>query len=196
MGKGAASPGLWQLWQFFCRIGATSLVNVGAFIFPICAKRHAAKQSANRKVRTVRFMTSMPLWLLLPFQSLEPAQRSYQECPTHRLECQETARDPEPSPASKLVSYANARCLCGAGAGLAIYPVERKTPSFRAGEISDLAGSLLLVNVVFEDADWCSPTRSCEVGRRPQSALPIPLHQIGPLLSEHSAGHAFQRVDE
>src|ERR1700730_6060629 len=80
--------------------------------------------------------------------------------------------------------------------GHGIYPVERKTPSFRAGEISDLAGSLLLVNVVFEDADWCSPTRSCEVGRRPQSALPIPLHQIGPLLSEHSAGHAFQRVDE
>jgi hypothetical protein len=75
------------------------------------------------------------------------------------------------------------------------YPVERKTPSFR-GDISDLAGSLLLVNVLFEDADWSSTTRSCEVGGRPQSALPIPLHQIGPFLSEHSAGHAFQRVDE
>jgi hypothetical protein len=43
-----------------------------------------------------------------------------------------------------------------------IYPVERKTPSFR-GDISDLAGSLLLVNVLFEDADWSSTTRSCEV---------------------------------
>ncbi len=78
---------------------------------------------------------------------------------------------------------------------LPFYPVERKTQSFQGGDISDLAGSLLLVNVLFEDADWCSTTRSCEVGRRPQSALPIPLHQIGPFLSEHSAGHAFQRVD-
>src|SRR5205823_1884620 len=48
--------GRWQLWQFFCRIGATSLVNVGALIFPICAKRHAAEPTANSKVRTVRFM--------------------------------------------------------------------------------------------------------------------------------------------
>src|ERR1700722_9262968 len=77
-----------------------------------------------------------------------------------------------------------------------VYPVERKTPSFKfKGDISDLAGSLLLVNILFEDADWSSTTRSCEVGRRPQSALPIPLHQIGPFLSEHSAGHGFQRVD-
>src|SRR6202165_378039 len=98
-------------------MGATSLVNVGAFIFPICAKRHAAEQTANSKVRTVRFMTSMPLWLLLPFRSLEPAQRSYQECPTHRLECQETSRDPQPSPCSKLVFQANARRSGGAGAG-------------------------------------------------------------------------------
>src|SRR5580658_9728681 len=27
--KGAASPGRWQVWQCFCKIGATSLVNVG-----------------------------------------------------------------------------------------------------------------------------------------------------------------------
>ena len=39
-----------------CRIGATSFVNVGAFIFPICANRYAAEQTANSKVRTVRFM--------------------------------------------------------------------------------------------------------------------------------------------
>ena len=25
---GATSPGRWQLWQFFCRIGRTSLLNV------------------------------------------------------------------------------------------------------------------------------------------------------------------------
>jgi len=62
--------------------------------------------------------------------------------------------------------------------------------------MSELTGSLLLVNVSFEEADGCSTTRSGEVGRRPQSALPIPLHQIGPFLSEHSAGRAFQRVDE
>src|SRR5579862_7816318 len=29
-GNGAASPGRWQLWQFFCRIGATSCEKVGA----------------------------------------------------------------------------------------------------------------------------------------------------------------------
>ena len=30
MEKGPASPGRWQTWQFFWRMGATSLVNVGA----------------------------------------------------------------------------------------------------------------------------------------------------------------------
>src|SRR5688500_11984071 len=27
---GATSPGRWHVWQFFCRIGRTSLLNVGA----------------------------------------------------------------------------------------------------------------------------------------------------------------------
>src|SRR5436305_13612933 len=76
--KGAASPGRWQLWQFFCRMGATSLVNVGAFIFPICQERCAFEQTANSKARTVRFIASRPL-RRLEFPSSEPAQRSYQE---------------------------------------------------------------------------------------------------------------------
>ena len=69
-------------------------------------------------------------------------------------------------------------------------------PRPSGGDISDLAGSLSLVNVLFEDADWSSTPRSCEVGGRPQSALPILLPQIRPFLSEHSAGPAFQRVDQ
>src|SRR5579859_8232224 len=58
--KGAASPGRWQLWQFFCRIGATAFVNVGAFILPICELRCAVEQIANSKPRTVRFIASRP----------------------------------------------------------------------------------------------------------------------------------------
>src|SRR5580693_3698309 len=59
--NGAASPGRWQLWQFFCRIGATSFVNVGEFILPICEERCAVEQTANSKPRTVRFIASRPL---------------------------------------------------------------------------------------------------------------------------------------
>src|SRR4029077_18916666 len=78
--NGAASPGRWQLWHFFCRIGATSFANVGAFILPICEERCAVEQTAKRKPRTVRFIASRPLWRL-EFLSSEPAQRSYQESP-------------------------------------------------------------------------------------------------------------------
>src|SRR6201997_1421652 len=78
--NGAASPGRWQLWQFFCRIGATSFVNVGAFILPIWEERYAVVETANSKPRTVRFIASRPL-ARLEFLSSEPAQRSYQESP-------------------------------------------------------------------------------------------------------------------
>src|ERR1700756_5258818 len=61
MEKGAASPGRWQLWQFFCRIGATSFVNVGACIFPICAERYSDEQNAKRKAVAVRFIALTPL---------------------------------------------------------------------------------------------------------------------------------------
>jgi len=54
------------------------------------------------------------------------------------------------------------------------YPRERKSPQFRAG-ISDLAatsqGSLLLLNVGFQDVDWGSTTRGSEVRWRPEDAL-------------------------
>src|SRR5579864_40104 len=79
--NGAASPGRWQLWQCFCRIGATSFVNVGAFILPICEQRCAVEQTANSKAITVRFIASRPL-PRLEFLSSEPAQRSYQESRT------------------------------------------------------------------------------------------------------------------
>jgi hypothetical protein len=31
-GIGATSPGRWQPWQFFCKMGRTSLLNVGALV--------------------------------------------------------------------------------------------------------------------------------------------------------------------
>jgi hypothetical protein len=46
------------------------------------------------------------------------------------------------------------------------YPRERKTPQFRGGDINDLAatsqGSLLPLNVGFQDVDWGSTTRGSE----------------------------------
>src|SRR6185437_1795346 len=62
--NGPASPGRWQFWQFFCKMGATSLVNVGAVILPICAKRHAAEQNANRiaKARFTRSFRGFEVW--------------------------------------------------------------------------------------------------------------------------------------
>src|SRR6476659_3729564 len=78
--NGAASPGRWQVWQFFCRIGATSFVNVGAFILPICEQRCAVEHTANSKPTDVRFIASRPLQRL-EFPSSQPAQRSYQEFP-------------------------------------------------------------------------------------------------------------------
>src|SRR5580692_2963220 len=44
--KGAASPGRWQLWQCFCKIGATSFVNVGGGLPGSCPSAYPAQQSA------------------------------------------------------------------------------------------------------------------------------------------------------
>src|SRR5215469_12392024 len=52
--NGAASPGRWQLWQRFCKIGATSFVNVGAFIFPICAEREVPQPIAINNAKNLR----------------------------------------------------------------------------------------------------------------------------------------------
>lgn len=54
------SAGLWQLWQPFCKIGATSFVNVGAFIFPICASTHLPQETASNRARRLR---TIPVWL-------------------------------------------------------------------------------------------------------------------------------------
>src|SRR6266446_1694877 len=56
MEKGAASPGRWQVWQCFCKIGATSLVNVGGGLFGSCARTPPAEPSANT-TRIVRLVT-------------------------------------------------------------------------------------------------------------------------------------------
>src|SRR5260370_41723460 len=45
MEKGAASPGRWQVWQCFCKIGATSLVNVGGGLFGSCPSVYPAQHS-------------------------------------------------------------------------------------------------------------------------------------------------------
>src|SRR5215469_15618765 len=54
--NGAASPGRWQLWQRFCKIDATSFVNVGAFILPICAKREVPQPIAINNAKNLRTM--------------------------------------------------------------------------------------------------------------------------------------------
>src|SRR5882762_10915461 len=56
MEKGAASPGRWQVWQCVCKIGATSLVNVGGGLFGSCARTPPAEPSANT-TRIVRLVT-------------------------------------------------------------------------------------------------------------------------------------------
>src|SRR6267378_2469507 len=45
MEKGAASPGRWQVWQCFCKIGATSLVNVGGGLLGSCPSANPAQHS-------------------------------------------------------------------------------------------------------------------------------------------------------
>src|SRR6266849_3372332 len=46
MEKGAASPGRWQVWQCFRKIGATSLVNVGGGLLGSCPSAYPAQHSA------------------------------------------------------------------------------------------------------------------------------------------------------
>ena len=45
MEKGAASPGRWQVWQCFCKIGDTSLVNVGGGLLGSCPSAYPAQHS-------------------------------------------------------------------------------------------------------------------------------------------------------
>src|SRR3981081_2950403 len=56
MENGAASPGRWQVWQGFCKIGATSLVNVGGGLFGSCARAPPAEPSTNTS-RIVKLVT-------------------------------------------------------------------------------------------------------------------------------------------
>jgi hypothetical protein len=65
--NGPASPGRWQLWQFFCRIGATSLVNVGPIVIPtICPNKDEAKQVVSPRESANLFMavfSSAPFYI-------------------------------------------------------------------------------------------------------------------------------------
>src|SRR6266852_9517484 len=60
MEKGAASPGRWQVWQCFCKIGATSLVNVGGGLFGSCPSAYPAQQSAPASRIDKYFMNFQP----------------------------------------------------------------------------------------------------------------------------------------
>src|SRR6202043_821363 len=53
MEKGAASPGRWQVWQCFCKIGATSLVNVGGGLPGSCERDSDARKSIAAERITV-----------------------------------------------------------------------------------------------------------------------------------------------
>src|SRR4029077_7224892 len=53
--NGAASPGRWQVWQWCCRIGATSLVKVAALLVKVvCAGRLIAALSPITRTNIVR----------------------------------------------------------------------------------------------------------------------------------------------
>src|ERR1700686_1496435 len=56
MEKGAASPGRWQVWQCFCKIRGTSLVNVGGGLFGSCARAPPTQVSPNTS-RILKLLT-------------------------------------------------------------------------------------------------------------------------------------------
>jgi len=67
------------------------------------------------------------------------------------------------------------------------YPRERKTPHLGEGISATWQprhrGSLLLLNVRFQDVDWGSTIRRSEVRWGPQEAFPVASHKVRPLQS-------------
>src|SRR3979490_1410094 len=63
-GNGAASPGRWQVWQFFWRMGATSLVKVTVELLAVWLNEQVVKQMARTSAQHNR-----PTGYL-PFQSV------------------------------------------------------------------------------------------------------------------------------
>src|SRR3981081_3301201 len=53
-GNGAASPGRWQVWQFFWRMGATSLVKVTLVLLAVWLNEQAVKQMARTSAQGTR----------------------------------------------------------------------------------------------------------------------------------------------
>src|SRR5260370_16414594 len=64
MEKGAVSPGRWQVWEFFCKIGGTSLLNVGGGLFGSCPSAYPAQQSVLASRRDKYFMNFSNLTIL------------------------------------------------------------------------------------------------------------------------------------
>src|SRR5580693_2444166 len=56
--NGAASPGRWQVWQCFCKIGATSLVKVGGGLFGSCPDAYPAQLRIAASTINKYFMDS------------------------------------------------------------------------------------------------------------------------------------------
>jgi hypothetical protein len=54
----------------------------------------------------------------------------------------------------------------------------------------------LVVNVLSDNGERRTATRSNEVGRRPQNATPMMASYLWPQLSQAAARHAFKRIDE
>jgi hypothetical protein len=65
------------------------------------------------------------------------------------------------------------------------------TPAFRTG----MKRVLLVVNVLSDNGERRTATRSNEVGRRPQHATPITASYLWPQLAQAAARHAFKRID-
>src|SRR5271168_1106519 len=58
MEKGAASPGRWQVTQCFCKIGATSFVNVGGGFPGSCPSAYPAEHAKAASSMDKYFMGS------------------------------------------------------------------------------------------------------------------------------------------
>src|ERR1700694_3690871 len=83
MEKGPASPGRWQVWQCFCRIGATSLVKVTVGMLPICADRLTAKQIRKASMGVIRLIGLGIKSILQPAFSRATV---YMACPRKRCQ--------------------------------------------------------------------------------------------------------------
>src|SRR5579883_524524 len=74
---GAISPGRWHVWQFFCRIGSTSFVNVTSLVCaPAVTRMVDAPTAAAASRKLAKVMPFQDIWLDPPMATLYRGTRS------------------------------------------------------------------------------------------------------------------------